>query len=274
MGFNVNQVVQDSDLNAIAIDLGKVDFSAFTNGQPYAVDSLNQITADLTGAGILNTLNKCNPTLLSSTITINTGVIVFSDGSKIKNVNALTFTVADLTAHQYIYAVKDTGSGVASIELSGTLPTSGLYVPICEIYNSTLVDKRQFSISKNAYSGTAIPQVVRITDMYSLTDNNWHDVYSVDLLNQSAKVIYFCSRKAYKRNCGCVVYNADRSSATTYYTDEVSVSGISEFRLLTDGSGNSLVQVKLRIENGKMIISCRGAGYTAYFGADTDIIII
>ena len=57
--FN-DQLVTANDLNQIAVDLGAADYTHFPETPPQsAVSALNQITSDLTTAGILQIGNQC-----------------------------------------------------------------------------------------------------------------------------------------------------------------------------------------------------------------------
>lgn len=68
--FN-DQLVTANDLNQIAVDLGAADYTHFPETPPQsAVSALNQITSDLTTAGILQIGNQCAVGISENTIVV------------------------------------------------------------------------------------------------------------------------------------------------------------------------------------------------------------
>lgn len=140
-----NQEVTSDTLNNIAVDLGSTDFSAF-DSSPFGVDKLNQITADLVTAGVLMSGNKCNMTASDGEVYIDTGVIVFNSGAKIRITEVQT---VDLIANTYIYALNNTVSNTAEIVVSDTEPVDGDFVMLAAVDgDGALTDKRGFAMSK------------------------------------------------------------------------------------------------------------------------------
>lgn len=138
MAFLVNEPVTQSDLNNIAVDLGDAEFSAF-NSNKFGVDALNAITADLVTSGVLRTLNMCKPTLTNGNVNIAKGVIVFSDGAKLRITSPVNITAV---ANAYVAAKYDSANGTCSI------------VSVAEIPNKAEVD--YMKLAKVNSDGTAI----------------------------------------------------------------------------------------------------------------------
>ena len=141
-----NQEVTAEMLNDIAVDLGKADFSEFSNDTPFGADKLNSITSALVGKGVLNSGGCCRPELSGSTLIINDGVIVFESGAKMKIEQNISVLVQP---NSYIYAVNNTTANICQIVVTSTGMTSGDYVAIAEVdADGRLIDKRLISKSK------------------------------------------------------------------------------------------------------------------------------
>ena len=130
MAFLVNEPVTQSDLNNIAVDLGDAEFSAF-NSNKFGVDKLNAITADLVTSGVLRTLDMCKPTLTNGNVNIAKGVIVFSDGAKLRITSPVNITAV---ANAYVAAKYDSANGTCSI------------VSVAEIPNKAEVDYMKLTV--------------------------------------------------------------------------------------------------------------------------------
>lgn len=148
--FTDNAEVTLENMNDIAKDLGDTEFSEFSTNK-FGVDTLNSITSDLVSAGILRTETNsnmgCTPIIDGTNVIIGTGVIVFDTGAKLRITEAETFVKANST---YIYAKNDHITGIASIVMSETAPTSQMdAVLLCKIDNNgNLVDLRSSAVSK------------------------------------------------------------------------------------------------------------------------------
>ena len=165
-----NQEVTAQILNDIAIDLGHTSFNGFGENK-FGADELNGITGDLVSPGILSSDNKCEPYISDEKVYINTGTIVFANGSKKKITEIMEL---DLITNSYIYALNDTAHNVCKIVVSETAPTEDDFVNLCEIAaDGTLTDKRviakakvelptegnSFSFTENYLKGTNINSV-------------------------------------------------------------------------------------------------------------------
>ena len=166
--FLNNQEVTASDLNHIAIDLGYPEYSHFPENPPQsAVSALNQITADLTGAGLLMVGNRCKVTISGNTITVQDGVCVFANGAKkrIEESVSLEYIEGDTN---YVYLYNDFAGNKIEVINSLTKPNSSDdYVMLATITNKKVADKRRLSTSKVATFGTH--PVLELNGSYAVT---------------------------------------------------------------------------------------------------------
>ena len=146
-----NQEITTEILNDIAIDLGATSFNGFGE-EKFGADELNSITSALVHGGILNSGNKCIPSISSGNVIISDGIIVFASGVKKKITEAVS---VPLEAKTYIYALNDTVTNTCSIIVSATEPTSGDYIMVAEVdSNKVLTDKRRMATSKVVFATT------------------------------------------------------------------------------------------------------------------------
>lgn len=155
--FLNNQEVTAEDLNNIAIDLGYADYSHFPEDPPQsAVSALNQITGDLTGAGILMIGNRCKVSISGNTISVQDGVCVFANGAK-KRINpgeSVSVSYID-GGTNYVYLRNDMAGNKIELINSLEAPTAtDDYVMLATIKNKKLIDKRKLSTSKVADFGS------------------------------------------------------------------------------------------------------------------------
>lgn len=146
--FN-NQTVTADDLNSIAIDLGAADYTRFPETPPQsAVAALNQITADLTTAGILQIGNKCAVGITDNTITVQSGVCVFESGAKKRIDDVLTITfMSGVTNNVYLF--NDELNNQIKLMNTPSEPKTGDFVKLAQISSQRIiVDCRQYAISK------------------------------------------------------------------------------------------------------------------------------
>lgn len=150
MAFLVNEPVTQSDLNNIAVDLGDTEFSAF-NSNKFGVDALNAITADLVTSGVLRTLDMCKPTLTNGNVNIAKGVIVFSDGAKLRITSPVNITAV---ANAYVAARYDSANGTCSLVSVAEIPTeTGVeYMKLAQVNSdgTAITDLRTMARSKSA----------------------------------------------------------------------------------------------------------------------------
>lgn len=144
-----NEEVTAETLNDIAVDLGVTEFSYFEDNVPYAVNQLNQITADLVSPGVLRTLGNvsmgCEVITSGDKAYVDGGVIVFESGAKIRITKPVE---VNLIAETYIYALNDPTTGRASLEVSEAAP-SGDYVLLAEVdADGVIADRRTACVAK------------------------------------------------------------------------------------------------------------------------------
>jgi len=192
--FSYNQTITNGDLNNVAIDLGSATFNNFSNGVEYAVNSLNGITEDLVTKGILFTLNRFMPSLSGSTLSIGTGVAVFSDGAKIRMTDSASITLASTSTTQYCFLRKNS---LTDIELcvEPSLPASLTnIVKICTISGGEVVDTREYSLANTL---KANPRIV------TLSGSTWASERKTCTINTNISsfcTIYFTLRKSNSAN--------------------------------------------------------------------------
>lgn len=185
-----NAVITVDDLNNIAVDLGDTTFSAFS-GEKFGVDKLNEITADLVGKGILNIGNKCMPVLDGGVVYIQTGVIVFESGAKIR----ITLPVMVAAAiGDYIYAFNDVTTGRASIQTSAGYPTSGDYVMLAQRNaGASVTDLRQYSVAKTTLSADVENNIVEQEVVNTVSGGGYTYEFSVTPSLPSCQIIVLLS---------------------------------------------------------------------------------
>lgn len=146
-GIFYNQSVTANDLNEIASDLGADEFNGFGT-EKFGAAELNNITKDLVGKGYLNVKNKCKPTVSADgKLTIQSGIIVFSDGAKKVFDEPRTYSFD--ARGRVIYFKHDIANGMITINYQTSYPANDDYVPLCEVTSDgTLIDKRVFSVAK------------------------------------------------------------------------------------------------------------------------------
>lgn len=158
--FLDDQTVTAQDLNNIAVDLGYADYSHFPETPPQsAVSALNQITKDLVTAGILQSGNNCAVTLSNGKARIDTGIIVFETGAK-KRIDEAVLIDLQSSGASCIYALNDTVNNSIKIVCAAEFPTTGDFVKLAKIENSTVTDMRQFATAKVAFTTPASTQSV------------------------------------------------------------------------------------------------------------------
>lgn len=145
--FTDNQTVTAADLNQVAIDLGKPTFANFVDNTAYNIDKLNEITSAIVGAGIaIGIGNACKCTMSNGNISIDTGLIFFNSGAKIRLDTAQTIEYTTSAEKQYVYAYNDTALNNISIVIDTEAPTASMdTVMLCTVTDGNLTDSREFS---------------------------------------------------------------------------------------------------------------------------------
>lgn len=196
--FLNNQEVTAEDLNNIAVDLGYADYSHFPEDPPQsAVSALNQITADLTSAGILQIGNKCAVSISDTTIVVQDGVCVFGNGAKKRIEGTLTVDFIE-GGTNYVYLFNNVSGNVIQLVNSLTAPTSGDYVMLAEIdTDKTVRTTRTFSRAKIGTLGASAVEISRFTKLDTPIETSEYSeahivarVENIDLTKYSYAVMY------------------------------------------------------------------------------------
>lgn len=150
--FLDNQSVNAAAINQIAIDLGKSTFSAFTDGTPFSVDKLNEITQAITSAGIvLGDTNNCKTELSNGQISVDTGLCIFHSGAK-KRIEQKQYLTPTANTKQYIYLLNDASLNTINLKMGTENPAdteNADYVMLATYgEDNTLTDQRTFSTAK------------------------------------------------------------------------------------------------------------------------------
>lgn len=148
--FLDNQTVTAANLNQIAIDLGKPTFSNFIDNTTYSIDTLNDITSAIVGKGVaIGIKNACKCTLKYEQLTIDTGLIFFNSGAKMRIDTAQTITYTFSSVKRYIYAYNDTELNNIRIVSDEDAPADNMdIVMLCSITNGIVTDEREYAIAK------------------------------------------------------------------------------------------------------------------------------
>ncbi len=164
--FLYSQEVTAEDLNNVAIDLGKADFSEFTEGEPYSVDKLNDITASLVSAGVLFIGDRCKVSLVDNDIFVSGGVCVFGNGAKIRISDAgeKLALIEGGTNYVYVYYDRSNANIVTLINSLAAPAESESCILLAEISTAgKITDKRVYSTYKMDFP-EAICKVVKVDD--------------------------------------------------------------------------------------------------------------
>ena len=141
LNFTDNQNIRAEDLNKVATDLN-VTFSAFQNGQPYAVTKLNEITKAILTPGVLSTGSACSV----AGGKVNPGIIVFNSGAKAEITSPEAYEAQQ--GAFYVFAEYTAASNSAKIKTASTLPT-GDVVPLAYITDAGQIqDRRKIAAAK------------------------------------------------------------------------------------------------------------------------------
>ena len=184
--FLDNQTVTAASLNQIAIDLGKPTFTNFADNTAYNVDKLNDITAAIVGRGIaIGVKNACECTLSDGNITVDTGLIFFNSGAKMRIDTAQTIAYTSSAVKRYIYAYNDTALNSIRLVSDEDAPAENMdTVMLCTVENNVLTDEREYSIAKVTLpAGKTVYQYEKTVPVYKsnkhLIDTIFDNQYSL-----------------------------------------------------------------------------------------------
>lgn len=159
MGLHYSFVDDESygteDINNITGELTGAGIAPFPTKDSYSTSDLNGLTSALVGSGTSLDGCKCTYSAESGTVTVAQGIIFFGNGTRLRvDADGYSLSVTDGTAG-YVYAVCNTAVQMAEIKFAAALPISGDYVALCELTaDGNIYDKRVFARSKVATFGT------------------------------------------------------------------------------------------------------------------------
>ncbi|MBQ4109699.1 MAG: hypothetical protein IJC74_02330 [Clostridia bacterium] len=176
-----NSIISADTLNNIAIDLGKDDFSAFSDGVAYAVDKLNLITAELAGPGIIPKIkNEMAVSISDGKITVSEGVGIFSNGMKarLETPKELDFSGSET----YIYIKYDSLTNIMTLNASDTEPDCEYLLDLAKISaEGKVYDRRFFSQGKCSPTTANFTESHTISAEYTLTSDEYIHVDTINL---------------------------------------------------------------------------------------------
>ena len=187
MGYQVrftdNESISAEQLNAIQSELGEgVEVSeAFEDDIEYSVDKLNDICSGIVTAGVSTGLT-CSYT--SGKIRIAPGLAYFSDGMQIKvDEEGVELTACEGKSYVYLYQSSAQQLALPMVSETAKENTSGQeYIPLCEVENGVVTDKRTWCKSKIALAaGNTLYERSTSLSHGVYTDYQSYKVIGVDL---------------------------------------------------------------------------------------------
>ena len=151
--FFANQEVTAEDLNAIATDLGG-ESPGFVDGETYAVEELNKITAAIVNEGV--SINGFTPSIADSVISIASGIAYFADGYKFRLEDTVSMSV-DIT-DGYVYLLKNDDQSVELLATEEEPPEGAILLAL--LVGSKIDDRRTYATSKVEGLGGSAYQIV------------------------------------------------------------------------------------------------------------------
>lgn len=219
-----NQAINASTLNNTAVDLGAGTFSKFTNGEPFAVTELNAITADIVTAGILNSGNKCECVLNSDgSVKVKTGVIVFSDGCKIRITASKTLMPKSTAVKNYVFAEHSREFDSVWLKTDTEL-TENECIVLAEVESGVLTDKRTVCTAKceiPANNGWNCTQAVELDETFQTSEDNESGEIEIDINGDSFNYIIFKSSDSSAPSLG--IWDIKNKTGTLFYKDDGSL---------------------------------------------------
>lgn len=169
MGLHYSFVDDESygteDINNITGELTGAGIAPFPTKDSYSTSDLNGLTSALVGSGTSLDGCKCTYSAENGTVTVAQGIIFFGNGTRLR-VDEDGYSVGVTNgAAGYVYAVCNTAVQTAEIKFAAALPASGDYVALCQLTaDGNIYDKRVFARSKVATFGTNATYEFAFTD--------------------------------------------------------------------------------------------------------------
>lgn len=263
-----NQQVTAETLSNIEIDLGNPEFT-FTETK-FGADALNGITDDLVNVGVLNTLNKCNVTVSDDKINIDTGIIVFSGGAKLRITTPITLDFID---NCYVYAKHDTAINKIYAVASPTAPT-GNYIMLAKITDGTVEMKRKFATGKTSLTGGNVTRTVQLTGSANLentTENVLAQEIDMEGMNYSKIIIERSGEYStnydslnfalYDVTTGKIYYMRGTGTSARIGREELNKT---QFAYRSSTSYSHISYISIKIEDGKIKLYFSSGRAVAY----------
>lgn len=219
-----NEIINSEILNNTAVDLGAGAFSKFSDGEPFAVTELNAITADIVAAGILNSGDKCECVLNSDgSVKIKTGIIVFSDGCKIRITDEKKLFAKNKDVKNYVFAEHSQEFDSVNLKIDSELSENECIV-LAETENGKLTDKRNICRAKceiPAVSGWNHTQTIELNETFQTSENNKSGEIEKDINGDSFNYIIFVSSDISAPSLG--IWDIKNGTGTLFYKDDGSL---------------------------------------------------
>ena len=175
-----NQQISAETLNNIATDIGKPDFSTFSDSEPFAVDMLNSITAELAGKGIIPDLkNEFSVTISEGKIVVSEGVGIFENGMKARLEAPVTL---DFNGEGFLYIKYDAFANRITLNLAEDEEEGEFILNLAQITaDGKIIDKRSFSQGKCAPVTENFRQTINVSGTFKIESEGYHLVESYPL---------------------------------------------------------------------------------------------
>lgn len=152
----------------------------FMDNAVYGVDDMNALRAGLLTKGVLaETANSCKAVLSGTSVKVTQGQALMYDGSRIV-IDAEGVTVSIVSGGKnYVYFKRNETTNTIDVVCSLTAPSAN-DLPIAEITDGVVTDKRTFASPKAAYT-PAVCVVLDETVSATGTEGTWVQAGSIHL---------------------------------------------------------------------------------------------
>ena len=152
----------------------------FMDNAVYGVEDMNNLRAGLLTKGVLtDNANSCKASLAGSTVTVAQGQALMADGSRIViDAEGVTASVVS-GGKNYVYFKRNETTNTIDVVCSLTAPSAN-DLPIAEITDGVVTDKRTFATPKAAYT-PAVCVVLDETVSATGTAGTWVQAGSISL---------------------------------------------------------------------------------------------
>lgn len=154
--FVNDTVYSTDDINDITKNLTGAGIAPFQTKDSYTEEDLNGLTAALTTSGTAG--DSCRCTKDGNTVKIAEGILYFENGVTL-TVDSAGYSVdVPKNSEGYVYAHFDTVTNTADIVFAEELPASGYHVTLAEVSSAgELTDRRTYARSRVPSFGAKTP---------------------------------------------------------------------------------------------------------------------